>query len=87
MVYADRGWLYYMMGDIKNATKDLIKSLSINPYDMETKKRLALLDPRVDEIKLLCDKKSFNDVIKILSDLKLDDPNPFSSILSELFTI
>ena len=77
MVYADRGWLYYMMGDVKNATKDLIKSLSINPYDMETKKRLAILDPRVDEIKLLCDEKSFNDVIKILSDLKLDDPNPF----------
>ena len=77
MVYADRGWLYYMMGDVKNATKDLIKSFTINPYDMETKKRLAILDPRVDEIKLLCDEKSFNDVIKILSDLKLDDPNPF----------
>ena len=44
---------------------------------METKKRLALLDPRVDEIKLLCDEKSFNDVIKILSDFKLDDSNPF----------
>ena len=77
MVYADRGWLYYMMGDVKNATKDLIKSLSINPYDMETKKRLALLDPRVDQVKLLCDEKSFNDVIKILSDVKLDDSNPF----------
>ena len=66
-----------MMGDVKNATKDLIKSLSINPYDMETKKRLALLDPRMDQVKLLCDEKSFDDVIKILSDLKLDDPNPF----------
>jgi tetratricopeptide (TPR) repeat protein len=77
MVYADRGWLYYMMGDVKNATNDLIKSLSINPYDMETKKRLAMIDPRVDQVKLLCDEKSFEDVIKILSDLSLDDPNPF----------
>jgi tetratricopeptide (TPR) repeat protein len=77
MVYADRGWLYYMMGDIKNATNDLIKSFTINPYDLETKKRLARLDPRIDQVKLLCDEKSFKDVIKILSDLKLDDPNPF----------
>ena len=77
MVYADRGWLYYMMGDVKNATIDLIKSFTINPYDMETKKRLAILDPRVDQVKLLCDERSFEDVIKILSDLKLDDPNPF----------
>jgi tetratricopeptide (TPR) repeat protein len=77
MVYADRGWLYYMMGDVKNATNDLIKSLSINPYDIETKKRLARLDPRIDQVKLLCDEKSFNDIIKILSDVKLDDSNPF----------
>ena len=77
MVYADRGWLYYMMGDVKNATIDLIKSFTINPYDMETKKRLAILDPRVDQVKLLCDERSFEDVSKILSDLKLDDPNPF----------
>jgi len=77
MVYADRGWLYYMMGDVKNATIDLIKSFTINPYDMETKKRLAILDPRVDQVKLLCDERSFEDVIKILSDLSLDDSNPF----------
>jgi tetratricopeptide (TPR) repeat protein len=77
MVYADRGWLYYMMGDVKNATKDLIKSFTINPHDMETKKRLARLDPRIDQIKLLCDKKSFDDIIKILSGVKLDDSNPF----------
>ena len=77
MVYADRGWLYYMMDDIKNATNDLMKSLSINPYDLETKKRLAILDPRVDQVKLLCDEKSFQDISIILSDLKIDDPNPF----------
>ena len=55
----------------------MIKSLSINPYDIETKKRLARLDPRIDQVKLLCDEKSFQDVIEILSDVKLDDSNPF----------
>jgi len=77
MVYADRGWLYYMLGDVQNATNDLTKSLSINPYDIETKKRFARLDPRVDEVKLLCHEKKFEDASKILSDLKLDDTNPY----------
>ena len=77
MVYFDRGWLYYNLGDNINAKHDFENASNLKPYDKETKKRLSLLDPTVEKIKLLYDAKKFQDVIKTINDLSIDDENPY----------
>jgi tetratricopeptide (TPR) repeat protein len=77
MIYSDRSNVYHNLGDDINAKSDLLKALSIQPYNLEVKKRLALFDTRLVKIQPLLDDHKFNDVIKNLNSLSLDDENPF----------
>ena len=77
MVYSDRGSLYFTLGDIENARKDLMMAYKIKPYDLETKRRISLLDERVTKIKELADECRFLDVINMFSNLPLDSENAY----------
>jgi len=75
--YSSRSNLYRDLGDNVNAKTDLLKAFSIQPYNVETKRRLFLFDPRLVKIQPLLDSHKFKDVIENLNNLSLDDENPF----------
>ena len=59
MIYSDRGFLYHLAGDMKNARKDLLLASELKPYDLENKRRLALTDSRIPMLKKLHSEQKF----------------------------
>ena len=77
MVYSDRGFLYHLADDIKNARKDLLLAFELKPYDLENKRRLALTDSRIPMLEELHSKLKFKETIEKIGDLSLDNENAY----------
>jgi len=77
MIYSDRGFLYHLAGDMKNARKDLLLAFELKPYDLENKRRLALTDSRIPMLKKLHSNLKFKEIIEKIGDLSLDDDNAY----------
>ena len=77
MIYSDRGFLYHLAGDMKNARKDLLLASELKPYDLENKRRLSLTDSRIPMLKKLHSEQKFAETIEKIGDLDLDNDNAY----------